>query len=121
MDVYLQGRFVVGTILTDNEFEPFRILLPILAVNTTAAKEHMLEVERCIRLIKERGRGILNTPTIQEDATSHPHQINLPRRPLAQCVPYEIRSVGHTLTQGICPPTEAQFQATLQGTLWCLL
>ncbi len=25
------------------------------------AKEHMPEVERCIRLIKERGRGILNT------------------------------------------------------------
>jgi hypothetical protein len=30
-------------------------------VNTTAAKEHVPEVERRIRLIKERGRGILNT------------------------------------------------------------
>jgi hypothetical protein len=61
MDVYSRGGFVVGTILADNEFEPLRILLPILAVNTTAAKEHVLEVERRIRLIKERGRGILNT------------------------------------------------------------
>jgi hypothetical protein len=30
-------------------------------VNTTAAKEHVPEVERKIRLIKERRRGILNT------------------------------------------------------------
>jgi hypothetical protein len=61
MDVYSQGGFVVGTILADNEFELLRILLPILAVNTTAAKQHVLEVEMRIRLIKERGRGILNT------------------------------------------------------------
>ena len=61
MDVYSRGGFVVGTILADNEFEPLRNLLPILAVNTTAAKEHVPEVERRIRLIKERGRGILNT------------------------------------------------------------
>ena len=51
----------MGTILADNEFEPLRNLLPILAVNTTAAKEHVPEVERRIRLIQERGRGILNT------------------------------------------------------------
>ncbi len=34
--------------------------MPILAINTTAAKEHVPEVKRKIRLIKERGRGILN-------------------------------------------------------------
>jgi hypothetical protein len=61
MDVYSQGGFVVGTILAGNEFEPLRILLPILAVNTTSAKEHLPEVERSICLIKECGRGILNT------------------------------------------------------------
>jgi hypothetical protein len=61
MDVYSRGGFVVGTILADNEFKPLQNLLPILAVNTTAAKEHVPEVERRIRLIKERGRGILNT------------------------------------------------------------
>ena len=61
MNVYSRGGFVVGTILTDNKFEPLRILLPILAVNNTAAKEHIPEVERRIRLIKEHRRGILNT------------------------------------------------------------
>jgi hypothetical protein len=30
-------------------------------MNTTAANEHVQEVEKCIRLIKEHGRGILNT------------------------------------------------------------
>ena len=35
--------------------------MPIIAINTMAMKEHVDEIERKIRLIKERGRGILNT------------------------------------------------------------
>jgi hypothetical protein len=35
--------------------------MPILLIKNMAAKEHMPEVERKIRLIKEQGRGILNT------------------------------------------------------------
>ena len=61
MDLYSRGGFTVGTVLMDNEFEKLRNLVPVLAVNTTAAKEHVPEVERRIRLIKERSRGILNT------------------------------------------------------------
>jgi hypothetical protein len=51
----------VGTMPMDNKLEKLRVLIPILAVNTTAAKEHMPKVERRIRLIKECRRGILNT------------------------------------------------------------
>ena len=61
IDLYARGEFQVGTVLMDNEFEKLRNLVPILAINTTAAKEHVPEVKRKIRLIKERGRGILNT------------------------------------------------------------
>ncbi len=61
MDVYSQGRLVVGTILTDNKFELLRILLWILAINTMAAKEHVPEVKGRIRLIQECERGVLNT------------------------------------------------------------
>jgi len=61
MDLYLRGGFQVGTMLIDNEFEKLRVLIPILVVNTTAAKEYLPEVERHIRLIKECRRGILNT------------------------------------------------------------
>jgi hypothetical protein len=48
-------------VLIANEFEKLRNLVLVHAVNTTAAKEHVPEVERHIRLIKEHGRGILNT------------------------------------------------------------
>jgi hypothetical protein len=61
MDLYSRGGFQVGTVLMDNEFESLRSLIPILSINTTAAKEHVPDVERRIRLIKERGRGIVNT------------------------------------------------------------
>jgi hypothetical protein len=45
----------------DNEFEKFISLVPMIQINTTAAKEHVPEIEHQIRLIKARGRGILNT------------------------------------------------------------
>jgi len=61
MDVYARGGFQVGTVLMDNEFECLRSLVPIIVVNTTAANEHVPEIERRIHLIKERGRGYLNT------------------------------------------------------------
>jgi hypothetical protein len=61
MDLYSCGEFQVGTVLMDNKFEMLRVLIPILVMNTIAAKDHLPEVERRIRLIKEHGRGILNT------------------------------------------------------------
>jgi len=61
MDLYACGGFQVGMVLMDNEFEKLQNLVPILVFNTTAAKETVPEVERKIRLIKEWGRGILNT------------------------------------------------------------
>jgi len=61
IDLYARGGFQVGTVLMDNEFEKLHNLVPILDINTMAAKEHVPEVERKIRLIKERGRGTLNT------------------------------------------------------------
>ncbi len=61
MDLYARKGFQVGTVLMDNKLEKLQNLVPIRAVNTTAAKEHVPEVEPKIRLIKKRGRGILNT------------------------------------------------------------
>ena len=60
IDLYAHGGFQVGTVLMDSKFEKLQNLMPILAINTTAAKEHVPE-ERKIKLIKEQGRGILNT------------------------------------------------------------
>jgi hypothetical protein len=60
-DLYSRRGFQVGTVLMDNEFEKLRVLIPILVVNATAAKDHVPGVVRRICLIKERGGGILNT------------------------------------------------------------
>jgi hypothetical protein len=51
----------VGTVLMDNEFKQLISLVPIIQINTTAAKEYVPEIERRICLINEQGRGILNT------------------------------------------------------------
>ena len=61
IDLYACGGFQVGMVLMDNEFEKLQNLLPILVINTIVAKEHVPEVEHKIKLIKEQGRGILNT------------------------------------------------------------
>jgi hypothetical protein len=80
-------------VLMDNKFEKLRNLVPILTINMTVAKEHVPEVERKIRLIKERERGILNTPSIQEDAQADADRAGLSRGALAECLPNKIRSV----------------------------
>jgi hypothetical protein len=60
LQVYVRGGFKVSTLLMDNEFECLIPLLPQLVVNTPAAREHVAEIERRIRTVKERGRGTKN-------------------------------------------------------------
>ena len=43
--------------LMDMEFEKVKDELPLVEVNTTAAREHVPEIEGCIRTIKERVRS----------------------------------------------------------------
>ena len=50
---------MVITILMDMEFEKVREHLPWVEVNCSAAWEHVGEIERGIRLIKERARYIV--------------------------------------------------------------
>ena len=44
----------------DMEFEKLKDLLPQIMVNTMAAREHMGEIKRQIRTIKERARGTIS-------------------------------------------------------------
>jgi hypothetical protein len=113
MDLYSRGGFQVGMVLMDNEFEKLRNLVPVLAVNMTAAKEHVPEVERRIRLIKERCRGILNTLPFKK----------MPQIMLVKLIyhvvlwlnafPTKITSVGNTLTVQDCHETQTQFHKAL--------
>jgi hypothetical protein len=59
--IYMTAGFVIQTALMDMEFEKLRTMMPHVALNTTAAREHDGEVEQKIRVIKERARGTFNT------------------------------------------------------------
>ena len=59
--VYNKAGFTVQILLMDNEFEKVRDHIPSVDLNTPAASEHIGEIERRIRLIKERARGIVCT------------------------------------------------------------
>ena len=61
VDVYAAAGFKVQTVLMDMEFQCLQPLMPQIIVNTTAANEHVAEIERRIRVVKERARGIINT------------------------------------------------------------
>jgi hypothetical protein len=59
LQIYGRAGFVVQTSLMDMEFEKLKDLIPQLTINTMAAQEHVGEIERRIRVIKERARGTM--------------------------------------------------------------
>jgi hypothetical protein len=69
--VYKRASFSISTTLMDGEFEPMRgdLADPCIALNETARDEHVGEIERFIRMLKERMRAIYNTLyTVQPSA-----------------------------------------------------
>ena len=50
--LYARGGFVIHLVLMDMEFETIKDKVGLVEVNTTAAREHVGEIERHIRLIK---------------------------------------------------------------------
>jgi hypothetical protein len=61
MQIYGKAGFIVQTSMMDMEFEKLKDLLPNIALNTMAVLEHMGEIERKIRVMKERARGTIST------------------------------------------------------------
>ncbi|KAG7373305.1 reverse transcriptase RNA-dependent DNA polymerase [Nitzschia inconspicua] len=59
-DMYANRGFTVTDIHTDNEFECLRADVAPIVLNVTAADDHVGEVERSIRTIKERVRAAVN-------------------------------------------------------------
>jgi hypothetical protein len=58
--IYRRGGYMVRTCLMDMEFEPLVNCIDEVIVNTTAAREHVGDIERVIRVMKERGRCIVS-------------------------------------------------------------
>jgi len=63
VNLYKRRGFNMGTCLMDNEFEVLRgpLLEQNIALNTCAPGEHVPEIERKIRTVKERVRGVITT------------------------------------------------------------
>ena len=57
MRIYRRGGFVIRELLMDMEFTPLEDAVESVQVNTTAAREHVGDIERCIRAVKERARA----------------------------------------------------------------
>ena len=56
--MYAQGDFIVNFILMDQEFAKLESSFDLVEINTTAAREHVGEIEQSIRTIKKRARAI---------------------------------------------------------------
>ncbi len=56
--IYRRGGFMIRSCLMDMEFEKLKNQMESVIVNTTAAREHVGDIERYIRVIKERGRSV---------------------------------------------------------------
>ena len=61
--IYLERGHTVSTMFMDNEFTPLANDMKGVQINlnTTAAREHVPEIERQIRVVKERARSVYNT------------------------------------------------------------
>jgi hypothetical protein len=59
---YLNRGFHITTLLVDGEFAPLQVLIQSMTggprVNLTSASEHVPEIERRIRVVKERSRSL---------------------------------------------------------------
>jgi hypothetical protein len=60
-EIYSKRGFTIKTALMDREFECMRDDIRGVTLNTTATSEHVPEIERKIRVIKERARAIRST------------------------------------------------------------
>ena len=56
--LYALGGFRVRVILMDMEFEKVKDEVALVELNTTAAREHVGEIKRSIRVVKERCRCV---------------------------------------------------------------
>ena len=59
ISLYSRAGFTIQTILMDMEFNEVIPEIPEVIINTSAASEHVAEVKRRIRVIKERFRACL--------------------------------------------------------------
>ena len=60
VNFYSRGGFVVNVVLMDQEFEKIVDEVLKIEINTTASCEHVGEIERAIRTLKERSHAVMS-------------------------------------------------------------
>jgi hypothetical protein len=68
--IYGRAGFIVQTSMMDMGFEKLENMLPRITLNTTAAREHVGEIERKIRVIKKSKRDN-KCPSIRDTTKAH--------------------------------------------------
>ena len=63
---YRRAGIIIQSALMDKEFDAVRAECPNLPINTCAANEHMPKIERTMRAVKNRARGVYNTLPFKE-------------------------------------------------------
>ncbi len=58
--IYIRAGFIVQTSMMDMKFEKLGNMLPGITLNTTAAQEHVGEIEKKVRVIKKSARGTIS-------------------------------------------------------------
>ncbi len=58
--LYARTGFIIRVIMMDQEFNKVEDACNMVEINTTAAREHVGEIERFIRTIKERSRALVS-------------------------------------------------------------
>ena len=88
IDTYHRHGFWVTTALADPEFEALQLILPAVAFNYCAQNEHVPEIERYIRTVKDRTRSGYNSlPFEQIPRIMLIHLVRHQCGLLAECLP----------------------------------
>jgi hypothetical protein len=96
VNLYARAGFHLRTILINYEFEKVRDHVSTVVMNTPAAAEHTAEIERCIKMNKERCRGMLYTLSYKA----------LPQQILIHLLRLIVMWLNNfPLATGICPPS----------------
>ncbi len=107
--------------MMDMEFKKLVDLLPNVATNTTAAQEHVGEIEQRIQVIKERARGTMNTllffqlPRLMIIELMHFCVVWMNTFPVKLGVSKKMEPKRTDLT------SQARCQVTLQDSFWGIL
>ncbi len=98
--LYAQPGYIVRVTMMDQEFDKVEEACNTVEINTTAAREHVGDIKRYIRTIKERGRAIVLDLPYKNTPSSDHYTPNILRRTMAQQRPSCNRSIRQVLPLG---------------------